>query len=212
MRRILGILAPFALAALAVLPLAGRAETSPDALLKRMTQVNSGLQSYSAATHVDITMHSFPFLNPALDGNYYYKQPDKQALVFDTVPAVAQMFQKIYPKFDPPSRWSTDYAISVLSSDGGTTTLRMVPKKQGRVQHLDVKVDNASATPVAYAWTYENGGLVTFDQQYAQVQGNYLVKSQSGHIDLSPYKADVSSSFSNFKVNVPIPDKVFEGS
>ena len=192
-------------------PLVSRAQSAdPSALLQRMTQVNSGLQSYTASMHVDVALHTFPFLSPALDGTFYYKAPDKDAIVFDTVPVLAKAFQKVYPKFDPPSRWPSLYTITVVGSDANTTTLRLVPKKHGRVAHLDVRVDNATATGASYAWTYEDGGDVTFDQQYMRVEGNYLVKSQTGKVNLPSYKADVTSTFSNYKLNVPISDKVFE--
>ncbi|MBV8150168.1 MAG: hypothetical protein JO101_07865 [Candidatus Eremiobacteraeota bacterium] len=200
----LGILA----VSLAAAP-ATQAQGDASALLARMSQVNAKLQSYTASAHVDIAMHSFPFLNPALDGTFYFKQPDKQAVVFDAVPALAKQFQKVYPRLDPPATWSAIYNVTAVGSEGGSTMLRLVPKKHGRVSHLDVKVDNASATPVAYTWTYEDGGTVTFDQSYAQINGNYLVKSESGRIDLPQYKADVTSTFSNFKLNVPISDSVF---
>ena len=187
------------------------AQPDPGSLVDRMAKVNGKLQSYTATTHVDIAMHSFPFLSPALDGTYYFKQPDKQAIVFNTVPALAKEFQKVYPRLDPPGSWVSLYTISTFSSDATTTTLRLVPKKHGRVAHLDVRVDNTTATPIHYTWSYEDGGSVDFDQQYAQINGNFLVKSESGKIDLPQYKADVTSTFSNFKLNVPIEDKVFEG-
>lgn len=195
----------------AAVPLGARAENpDPGPLLQRMAQVNSGLQSYTASMHVDVALHTFPFLSPALDGTVYFKAPDKDAIVFDTVPVLAKAFQKVYPKFDPPARWPALYNVSVVAGDASSTTLRLVPKKHGRVSHLDVRVDNATATGTSYTWTYEDGGEVTFDQQYARVDGYYLVKSQSGKVNLPSYKADVTSTFSNFKINVPIPDKVFE--
>ena len=200
-----------ATAVIALLPRAGAAQSSdPGPLLKRMAQVNAKLQSYTARAHVDIALHSFPFVSPSLDGTYYYRQPDKQAVVFDTVPALAQQFQKVYPRFDPPSEWASLYAITVQSDQGGTTLLRMVPRKSGRVEHLDVKVDDASATPIEFTWSYVDGGSVTFAQQYSQVQGNYLVKSQSGKVDFPSYKADVTSTFTGYKLNVAIPDTVFQ--
>jgi len=198
-------------ALLALVPLVTSAQTpDPSALLQRMAQVNSGLQSYTASVHAEIALHTFPFLSPALDGTFYFRAPDKDAIVFDTVPILAKQFQKVYPKFDPPSKWPSLYTISVMTEDANTTTLRLVPKKHGRVAHLDVRIDNVAATASSYTWTYEDGGDITFDVQYAHVEGNYLPKSQVGKVNLPSYKADVNSTFGNFKLNVPIADKVFE--
>ena len=210
MKLTLRVLTAIAMLAFA-LPSLGAAQTGdPGPLLKRMAQVNPKLRSYSAQTHVNIALHSFPFLAPSLDGTVYYRQPDKQAIVFDTVPALAAQFQKIYPKFDPPSEWDALYTISIQAADATATTLRLVPRKAGRVSHLDVRVDNATAMPSDYTWTYTDGGAVTFEQQYLQIDGNYLVKSQAGRVDLPSYKADVTSTFTNYKLNVPIPDTVFQ--
>jgi outer membrane lipoprotein-sorting protein len=181
---------------------------APSSLVQRMAAVNPNLQSYTATLHVVIALHTLP-LSPTLDGNYYFKRPDKQAVVFDSVPMLAQQFQKIYPKVDPPDTWQTLYDISTLSSNGGTTTLRLTPKRSGRVTHLDVIVDDASAMPSSFIWTYVDGGTVSFDQAYARVGGNYLVRSQSGKVNLPSYSADVTTTFSNFQLNVPVPDTVF---
>ena len=194
----------------AALPGAG-ASANGDALLKRMADANPSLQSYTAAMHVVIVMHSVPYLSPALDASYYYKRPDKQAVVFQTVPLLAEQFQKVYPKIDPPPTWPQRYDISVLDESAATTTLRLVPKRQGRVQHLDVVVDNSNAMPTAFTWTYVDGGSVTFQQQYTVIDGNYVVKSQTGKVALPSYNADVTSTFSDFKLNVSIPDSVFAG-
>jgi len=184
---------------------------SGDALVKRMADANPSLQSYTASLHVVIVMHSMPFLSPALDGNYYYRRPDKQAVVFQTVPLLAEQFKKVYPNVDPPATWPQRYDISVIDESSGTTTLRLVPKRHGRVAHLDVVVDDANAMPTSFTWAYVDGGSVTFRQQYAVVGGSYIVKSQNGRVDLPSYNADVTSTFSDFKLNVPIPDSVFSG-
>jgi outer membrane lipoprotein-sorting protein len=186
----------------------GAAASSPGALVQRMASVNPSLQSYSASLHVVIMLHTLPF-SPSLDGNYYYKRPDKQAVVFNSVPALAQQFQKIYPKIDPPTTWQDLYDISTLSDNGSTTMLRLTPKRSGRIAHLDVAVDDTSALPSSFTWTYVDGGTVSFDQQYTRIRGNYLVKDQSGKVNLPSYSADVTATFSNFQVNVPVPDTVF---
>ena len=53
-----------------------------------------GLKSYQADLHVDVTTQDFPFLSPSLDGNAYFKQPDKKAVVFDTVPVARAAVQE----------------------------------------------------------------------------------------------------------------------
>jgi len=181
-----------------------------DALYKRMTQLNANLHTYKATVHLEVAMKSFPFLSPSLDGAVYYKQPDKTAVVFDTVPALAGQFKKVYPRLDPPSTWLAIYDVTVMSDDGTVTTFRLIPKKNGRVEHLDVKADDANATIKEYTWTYKDGGFVTFAQTFETISGNLLPEKQTGHVELPSYKADVTSVFSNYQLNVQIADSVFD--
>ena len=199
-------------------PLTAAPQTPPaaldpqsNALFKRMVALNHGLHTYEAVVHFDVALRTFPFLSPSLDGNVYYKEPDKEAVVFDTVPLLAAQFKKVYPRIDPPVSWLSLYEVAVLSDDGASSVFRLVPKKNGRVEHLDVVVDDASATIKGYTWTYKDGGYVTFDQQFTSIGGNYLVQKQSGHVDLPNYKADIESTFSDYKLNVAIQDSVFQG-
>jgi outer membrane lipoprotein-sorting protein len=187
-----------------------RLEPETNVLFKRMVALNGDLRTYKATVHLDVALKSFPYLSPSLDGTAYYKKPDKEAVVFDTVPALAAQFKKVYPRIDPPVEWSSLYDVYVLGDDSGTTTFRLVPKKNGRVDHLDVKTDDTNATITSYTWTYKDGGFVAFDQSYKTVDGDFLVDKQSGHVELPSYKADVTSQFSNYRINVSIEDSVFE--
>jgi len=180
-----------------------------NALYKRMVTLNAAVKSYRADVHLDVALKTFPYISPSLDGNVYYKKPDREAVVFDTVPALASQFKKVYPKVDPPGRWLALYQVAVVGDENGSTLFRLVPKRNGRVDHLDVRVDDGNATIKSYAWTYKDGGSVSFDQQYTSVGGAYLVEKQTGHVELPSYKADVTSTFKNYKLNVAIDDAVF---
>src|SRR5581483_1323650 len=72
------------LAAAAVLraPASAEVPAQPDALMQRMVAASQAVQSYTAAIHADIAMHSFPYLSPSLDGMYYHKEPSKNKIVF----------------------------------------------------------------------------------------------------------------------------------
>jgi outer membrane lipoprotein-sorting protein len=199
-----------------VAPLSAESQQKPamlgaqnDGLYKRMVALNASLRSYTADVHLEVALKTFPYISPALDGAVYYKKPDKQAVVFDTVPALASQFKKVYPRVDPPSQWMMLYSVAVLGDDGSSSTFRLVPKKNGRVDHLDVKVDDSTATIREYTWTYKDGGSVSFDQSFTSIAGNYLPDKQTGHVDLPSYKADVTSAFSNYKLNVAVADSVF---
>jgi len=201
----------------AAVPLCAASQPGPEmldqhnnALFKRMVGLNSALRTYKADVHLDVALKSFPYISPSIDGNVYYKKPDKTAVVFDTVPALAAQFKKVYPRVDPPAIWTALYDVAVMSDDGSATLFRLRPKKNGRVDHLDVKVDDTTATIRNYTWTYKDGGSVSFDQSYTSIAGNYLVDKQTGHVDLPSYKADVTSAFTNYKLNVAIEDAVFE--
>ena len=58
----------------------------------------------------------------------------------------------------------------------------------------------------------DDGGTVKFTNTYDQVAGNFLIKAQTGKVDIPHYNADISSTFANYRVNVPINDQVFQGS
>ncbi len=179
------------------------------AVYARMQKVNAGLKSYQADLHVDVTTHGFPFISPSLDGKAYFEQPDKNAVVFETVPALANAFKKVYPQLEPPSQWSSTYDVTPVSDDGTTSQFRLVRKKNGRIDHVDVTVDDRTATVTSMAYIYKDGGSVSFQQTYAVMDGNYVIKSQSGKVDLPSYHADVASSFSNYKLNVRIDQGVW---
>lgn len=183
---------------------------SGGALFARMSALNAAVKTMSAVVHLDVALKSFPFIKHSLDGNYYYKQPDKQAVVFDTVPVLAKEFRKVYPKIEPPAMWTSIYTFGVESEDGTSTTFRLVPIKNGRVEHLDVKVDDASATITNYTWTYKDGGSVAVDQTVTNLSGAYVVTSQVGRVDLPSYKAETTAEYTNYKLNVALTDKIFQ--
>ncbi|MDQ6823393.1 MAG: hypothetical protein M3Z07_02720 [Candidatus Eremiobacteraeota bacterium] len=182
-------------------------------LLARMARVNPHLKSYTASVHADVSMRTFPYLSPSLDGMYYHKEPNKDKLVFTSgLPAIAKEFSKIYPHLESPARWNAVYVVTVESDQGGITTLKLVPRSPGRVANIEAQVDDRRATVIGMRWNYiEGGGYATLDQQYISYRGNYLVSQQSGHVEIPNYTADVKSKFGRFKLNQNIPDSVFAG-
>ena len=211
-RRSFSLLAAAALAALIAPSLPASAQ---DDLYARMQHVNSGLNSYQADVTVAIQLHTFPYLSPTLEGKAYYKRPDKNAVQFQSVPALAGQLKKVVGQMEPPSDWPKLYEVTKIGDDGTKATFKLVRKKNGRIDHVDVKVDDKTATVSEMTYVYketEGGGTIKFTNTYDQIAGNFVVKEQTGKVDLPHYNADISSKFANYKLNVPIDEKVFQES
>jgi hypothetical protein len=205
----------FALAAALVLSgspsLADTGTAAGSDVYARMQRVNTNLSSYQADVTVAILTHGPPFISPTLQGKMYFKKPDKNAVVFDTVPFIAQQAKHVVAQIEPPSEWPSVYDVTPTGDDGTTASFRLVRKKNGRIDHVDVKVDDATATVSAMTYFYrDNGGTIAFAQSYDRVGDNYVLKQQNGKVDIPHYNADVTSTFSNYQINVEVPDAVFD--
>jgi hypothetical protein len=183
---------------------------SAEDLLARMADVNPNLHAFTATLHAHVALKSFPFIVTDLVGTYYYKEPDKNKVVFSSgVPLIAQQFDKLYAHIESPSQWEKVYVVTVASDDGSVTKFKLTPRKAGNVDHIDAVVDDKSATVKSMRWNYANGGYAEMSNQYGQIGGNVVVRSQSAHVEEPGYSADITSTIDNYTFNPTLPDSVF---
>jgi outer membrane lipoprotein-sorting protein len=191
----------------AAIPLSGAAQ---DDLLARMNAVNANLHSYSASMKAHVAMTTFPYISTDLNGTYYHKDPDRDKLeITSGLPGLAQQFSELYPRLVPPSQWNQVFTVTKVSDDGTTTHFKLVPRKQGNVDHIDANVDDKRATVTAMTWAYANGGTAEMTNSYSDVKGYVLVTSQTGRVDEPQYKGTITSTLSNYQINPNIPDSTF---
>jgi hypothetical protein len=190
--------------------LARPAGAADETLLARMSALNPNLHAFTATLHADVTMKSFPFLSAQLAGTYYFKQPDKTKVVFSSgMPLIAEQFDKLYAHIESPSQWENLYVVTVVSDDGSATTFKLVPRKDGNVDHIDAIADDKTATVSSMRWNYKNGGYAQMDNRYGTVDGNTVVTSQTGHVQEPGYVADITSTIDGYKINPSLDDGVF---
>lgn len=181
------------------------------ALLARMQAANSDVHSLSAQLHAHVIMQSFPFLTADLTGTYYYKEPDKNKVVFTGgVPLIAQQFDRLYAHIESPSQWQQLNTVTLLSDDGKTARFKLVPRKKGNVDSMDAQADDKSATVTSMRWNYANGGYAEMTNHYATVDGRTLVVSQTGHVQEPGYAGDITSTLEHYKINPTLSDSLFE--
>jgi hypothetical protein len=180
-------------------------------LLARMAAVNPNVHSFTATLRAHVAMTSFPFLSADLVGTYYYKEPDRNKVVFTGgVPLVAQQFDKLYAHIESPSRWQEVYAVTLLSDDGTTSRLRLVPRKAGNVKEIDATVDDKSATVRSMRWNYDNGGYAEMTNRYARIGDNLLVVAQTGEVEEPGYAGNITSTIDQYKINPSLSDSLFD--
>jgi outer membrane lipoprotein-sorting protein len=182
-------------------------------LLARVAAVNPGLHSYTATMKAHVALTTFPFLSTDITANVYHKDPDRNKVeITSGLPMVASQFGKLYPHIEPPARWATAFVVSKVGDDGTHTTFKLVPRVSGNVDHLDAVVDDKAATVSTMRWTYVNGGTAEMNSTYGLVQGQMMVTSQTGTVEEPNYQGTITATLSDYKINPPLDDSIFNGS
>ena len=169
------------------------------------------LRSYQADLHVDVHDARLPAAQPLAR---------RQSLL----PAARQERDRVQHgahRSRSSSRKSTRSSSRRRSGPSSTTSprspttgrrsqFRLVRKKNGRIDHVDVTVDDRTATVTSMAYFYKDGGSVSFQQTYAVDRRQLRVaRRRPAKSTCRQYNADVASTFSNYKLNVTIDQRVF---
>ncbi len=182
-----------------------------NAVYEKMLRWSAGIKTSVADIEVHTHMRSFPPASFTFHGHSYYKAPDKQAVIFDDVPGLMRGLVKDSPTIEPVPVWPERYDVTIAGDDGTTTTFHLVPKDpQAQVAAADVEVEDATGLATRYAFTNRNGSSVTTEQTYEPLGPHQVVASQTGHARGHGYSAEVTTAFSNYRFNVPVPDDVFD--
>jgi len=180
-------------------------------LWDRMTGLNANLHSYTATMRAHVALTTFPFLSTDIIATVYHKDPDRNKVeITSGLPLVASQFGRLYPQIEPPSRWNDVYMVTKAGDDGTRTTYHLVPRKGGNVDHIDAVVDDGAATISKMRWDYANGGTAEMDNVYAELQGNWVIASQTGDVEEPGYKGNITASLSDYKLNPQLDDSIFE--
>lgn len=188
---------------------AGAQQTASMDLLKRATNPNPGLTSYTGTAHLSATLHIVAPIHKEYDGKVYYLRP-KRKIEFQNVTGALSKFKDLMSSTPSYDDAVTQYTITPQGDDGSESSYLMVPKNSGsRVKSVTVRVADQSAVIDRAQWAYNNGGTLTFEETYNAV-GTYQLPATANIAARFPgYSVDGTITFANYVPNAPVSASVF---
>ncbi len=181
--------------------------------MRNVISQNAEMRSYQAQVNVDLKLRSFPYVSQHLSGTTYFKRPDNLEVTFDKVPSYAKGFDKLYSDIDDPTSWSKRFDLSLAGEktvDGHHDyVIRLVQKVRGMIDHEDVAIDPATWRIDTMEWYYYNGGVIAMSQDYQHVASFTVLAKQHATIRIPFVHAAAEATYSNYRTNVVIDDRVF---
>jgi hypothetical protein len=198
---------PLLVALVSALP-AGAQSPAPD-LLRRATDPNPGLTSYTASANLSATLHVLVPVHKSYDGTVYYLKP-KRKISFSGVSGSLSKFRDLVtstPTYDDATK---TYTIALLNDDGSDSSYSLVPKATGsRVKNLTLFVNDRTGLIDHAQWSYTNGGTLSFNESYEAV-GMYRLPAKADIAARFPgYSVDGTITFSAYVPNAPVSPSVF---
>ena len=114
-------------------------------MLRRATDPNPTLKSYTASAKLDATLHVVIPVHKSFDGVVYYLKP-KRKIEFQNVSGSLSKFKDLVTSTPSYDDAMTQYTLTPLADDGSESSYSLVPKKPGsRVKSLTFHVNDQSA-------------------------------------------------------------------
>jgi hypothetical protein len=178
-------------------------------LLRRATNPNPGLNSYTGTAHLSATLHILAPIHKEYDGNVYYLRP-KRKIEFENVSGALSKFKDLMQSTPSYDEAAAQYTIAPQTDDGTHSSYLLVPKKSGsRVKSVTVRVNDASAMIDRAQWAYNNGGTLTFEETYGTVGAYQLPSAANIAARFPDYSVDGTITFAGYMPNAPVAPSVF---
>lgn len=185
------------------------AQTASLDLLRRATNANAGLQSYTATAQLSATLHVLLPVHRTFNGTVYYLKPRRE-IKFDNVTGTLKRFKDLASSMPSYEELVTDYTVTPLDDAGTVSNYALVPKDAGsRIKSVTVTVDDAQAIVLHCEWLYKNGGRLDLTQTYVTVGVFQLPQKADIAARFPGYSVDGVLEITNYNPNAPVSPDVF---
>lgn len=185
------------------------AQTASLDLLRRATNPNPGLESYTASAVLSATLHVLLPVHRTFHGTVYYLRP-KRKIEFENVSGPLRRFKELASSTPSYEDLMADYTVTPQADDGSLSTYALVPKNPGsRVAKVNVGIDDVLGLVKHLEWLYTNGGKLDIDQTYTTVETFRLPIQSDISAHFPGYSVSGTISFSDYKPNAAVAPEVF---
>ena len=184
----------------------GAAATPSPNLLRQALDPNPALSTYTATVTLSAVLHAVVAVRKTLHGTAYYRKPER-TIVFADAPRALKRFSALAATTPAYEQILRDYRTAPLGDDGATSSYALTPvKRDGRVQTLTVRVADDSHLIRQATWLYNGGETLSLTPAYTASAGFQLLSSVTISARFPGYDVDGTLQFSDYRLNVPVPD------
>jgi hypothetical protein len=176
---------------------------------------HASLQSYTANLKADFRERSFPFMRLSLNGDAFYRAPDRYAVVFHDAPAYMKGFAQGYSMMMDIGAWPREFSAQTLPDRTTNGRLQHVIRLTANdpktpLHHGDISIDAATADIMEMDWQFVNGMIFTIAQEFEQMPtGEHAVAAQHATFHVPFASGTATVHLTNYRYNVAISDEVF---
>lgn len=185
-------------------------------IFDRMRACNDGLEDYTcpikATAKVRYAFVSVPF---NIEGDYFFKQPDKYAVKFTKAPDFLSKYPQAFGWCIPDA---SKYSIRYFDGEGEFADcfmLRMVPiEGRGDLQKIDMWINRATWMFPRQVYTYKNGGEIDIRCFYRQMESFSLFDRMDITLAFPSMgiKGSGEAVYGEYKINSGLDDGIFKDS
>ena len=174
-------------------------------VLRQALDPNPGLATYAAATSLSAVLHAGIAVHETFEGTAYYRKPVLK-VEFRNVPPEFKRFSELDTSLPTYEEVLRDYQAAPPADDGTTYSVVLTPnKRDGRVQSLTLRVDDATRLVSQAAWAYKSGESLVMSPAYATNAEYHVFSTLAITARFDAYNVDGTLRFSDYRLNVSVP-------